>query len=265
MHTSPDFIATKTCRSCEFVVVCGQLRVKTEKVRWCLRGGASARWKCAGKNSCGCGTGLNFAGADKKYQPAQDSNSQPVWFSVTIKQQTGSRQGIVLLCEQLPQRKHQLTVRKPRKNGMAIDGWWQICLGWNIPATKDTNYSVCLEGTHATWKKLAVNVEHCENHKCTLFVLSRDWPEPKYSRTRSIRHFFVGPGRIPIFCVHFCSSNSSFAGSSSENCCTSQFVYRVYTRGAKRDPTPHWENAEKFIKDLKGAWLNGGVQIEQRN
>jgi len=38
-------------------------------------------------------------------------------------------------------------------------------------------------------------------------------PEKKtnYSRTRLIRlirHFFVGPGRIPIFCVHFCSSNS---------------------------------------------------------
>jgi len=29
-----------------------------------------------------------------------------------------------------------------------------------------------------------------------------------YSRTRLIRHFFVGPGRISIFCVHFCSSNS---------------------------------------------------------
>ena len=28
-------------------------------------------------------------------------------------------------------------------------------------------------------------------------------------------------------------------------------------------PDSHWENAEKFIKDLKGAWLNG-VQIEQR-
>ena len=59
MHTSPDFIATKTCRSCEFVVVCGQLRVKTEKVRCGLVYGASAHWKCAraGKNSCGCGTG----------------------------------------------------------------------------------------------------------------------------------------------------------------------------------------------------------------
>jgi len=29
-------------------------------------------------------------------------------------------------------------------------------------------------------------------------------------------------------------------GSLSENCCTSQFVYQIYTRGAKRDPTPHW-------------------------
>jgi len=28
---------------------------------------------------------------------------------------------------------------------------------------------------------------------------------------------------------------------------------------------PNWENPEKFIEDLKGAWLNGGVQIEQRN
>jgi len=38
-----------------------------------------------------------------------------------------------------------------------------------------------------------------------------------------------------------------------------QFVYRIYTQGARRDPTPHCENAEKLIKDLKGAWLNGGV------
>jgi len=55
----------------------------------------------------------------------------------------------------------------------------------------------------------------------------------------------------------FCSANTSFAvslvmseqlvgvgiqtnsGSSSENCCISQFVRRIYTRGAKRDPTPH--------------------------
>jgi len=29
----------------------------------------------------------------------------------------------------------------------------------------------------------------------------------KYSRTCLIRYFFVGPGRIPIFCEHFCSSN----------------------------------------------------------
>jgi len=38
-------------------------------------------------------------------------------------------------------------------------------------------------------------------------------------------------------------------GSLSENCYTSQFVYRIYTWGAKGDPTPHWENVEKFIKD----------------
>jgi len=25
--------------------------------------------------------------------------------------------------------------------------------------------------------------------------------------------------------------------------------YRDYTRGSKRDPNPHWENAEKFTKD----------------
>ena len=43
-------------------------------------------------------------------------------------------------------------------------------------------------------------------------------------------------------------------GSLSENCCTLQFVYRIYTRGAKRDPfSPHWENAERFIKDFKRA------------
>jgi len=27
--------------------------------------------------------------------------------------------------------------------------------------------------------------------------------------------------------------------SLSENCCTLQFVYRIYTQGAKRDLTPH--------------------------
>jgi len=82
----------------------------------------------------------------------------------------------------------------------------------------------------------------------------------------------------------FCSANTSFAvsllmskqlvrlrietnwGSLSENCCTSQFAFLIYTRGAKRDPTPRWENAESLkFKDFKGVWLNGGVQIEQRN
>jgi len=28
-------------------------------------------------------------------------------------------------------------------------------------------------------------------------------------------------------------------GSLSENCCPYKFVYRIYTRGAKHDPTPH--------------------------
>ena len=41
-------------------------------------------------------------------------------------------------------------------------------------------------------------------------------------------------------------------GFLSENCCTSQFVCQSYTRGSKRDLTPHWENAKKFIKYLKG-------------
>jgi len=36
-------------------------------------------------------------------------------------------------------------------------------------------------------------------------------------------------------------------GCLSENCCTSQFVYRIYARCSKRHPTPRWENAEKFI------------------
>ena len=45
------------------------------------------------------------------------------------------------------------------------------------------------------------------------------------------------------------------------NCRTSRIVNRIYTRGAKRDPTPHWENAESltFIKDFKDARLNAGV------
>jgi len=33
-------------------------------------------------------------------------------------------------------------------------------------------------------------------------------------------------------------------GSSSENCCTSQFVYRIYAGGTKRDQTPHRKNVE---------------------
>ena len=59
---------------------------------------------------------------------------------------------IALSCQQPPQRKHQLTVRKSRKNDMTIVGWWQIYLGWNISARKKC--SVFLEATVATLKKL---------------------------------------------------------------------------------------------------------------
>jgi len=34
------------------------------------------------------------------------------------------------------------------------------------------------------------------------------------SSIRLIRCFFVGSGRTPIFCVHFCSSNSPSSNSS---------------------------------------------------
>jgi len=30
-----------------------------------------------------------------------------------------------------------------------------------------------------------------------------------------------------------------------------QFVYRIYTRGVKHDPTPHWENAGSLCSLLK--------------
>jgi len=43
-------------------------------------------------------------------------------------------------------------------------------------------------------------------------------------------------------------------GSLSENCCTSQFLYRIYSWGAKRDPTPRWANVEKFIKRCWIKW-----------
>jgi len=58
--------------------------------------------------------------------------------------------------------------------------------------------------------------------------------------------------------------NSNQSRSLSEEHCTSQFVYRIHTRGWKRDPTPHWENAENVFKDLKCTLSNGGSQIEQR-
>jgi len=57
MHISHDFIATKTCPSYEFLVVYGQVRVWDRK---------------SFSNSCG-------AGADTKFQPAQDSNTHKIW------------------------------------------------------------------------------------------------------------------------------------------------------------------------------------------
>jgi len=59
MHTSHDFIAKKTCPSYELLVVFGQVRV------WDLKSVGRAR---VGFKFCGCGVG-----ADKKFQPAQDS------------------------------------------------------------------------------------------------------------------------------------------------------------------------------------------------
>jgi len=52
MHTSHDFIATKTCPSCEFLVVFGQVRVWDRKsagrARVGMVCGAGTGWKCAG-------------------------------------------------------------------------------------------------------------------------------------------------------------------------------------------------------------------------
>jgi len=79
MHTSHDFIATETCPSCEFLVVFRQLRVRPKSA---VRDGCGLGWS-AGRvrvgsvgvrggsgqdfsNSCGCGAGLNFAGAGRE-------------------------------------------------------------------------------------------------------------------------------------------------------------------------------------------------------
>jgi len=72
MHTSHDFIATKTCPSCEFLVVFRQVQIWDRKsvgqvlvgmvcgVGWVgsVQGGSGQDFS----NSCG-------AGADKKFQP----------------------------------------------------------------------------------------------------------------------------------------------------------------------------------------------------
>jgi len=68
MHISHDFIATKTCPSCEFLVVFGQVRVSD-------------------RNSAGRGRARFLellrvrvrAGADKKFQPAQDYRVCSLW------------------------------------------------------------------------------------------------------------------------------------------------------------------------------------------
>jgi len=53
MHNPHDFITTKTCPSCGFLVVCGQLRVQdwksTGRVQVRLVCWAGAGWKCAGQ------------------------------------------------------------------------------------------------------------------------------------------------------------------------------------------------------------------------
>jgi len=92
MHISHDFIATKTCPSYEFLVVFGQVRVWDRKspggrgLGWsagCVRVGSMQVRGESGQNfsnSCGCGAGLYFAGADTKFQPAQDSNLYHQWY-----------------------------------------------------------------------------------------------------------------------------------------------------------------------------------------
>jgi len=80
MHISHNFIATKTCPSYEFLVVFGQVRV------WDRKSGGRARVGMV----CGAGAAKIFqtpAGADTKFQPAQDStadigfcNEFTVWY-----------------------------------------------------------------------------------------------------------------------------------------------------------------------------------------
>jgi len=70
MHISHDFISTKTCPSYEFLVVLGQVRVWDWK-----SAGRGGLWWSAVRGGCGCRAGLNFAGADTKFQPWQDSSA----------------------------------------------------------------------------------------------------------------------------------------------------------------------------------------------
>jgi len=75
MHISHNFITTKTCPSYEFLVVFGQVRVWDRKSTGRARVGMVCRAGCRQNfsNSYECGAGLNFAGADRKFQPTQDS------------------------------------------------------------------------------------------------------------------------------------------------------------------------------------------------
>jgi len=75
---------------------------------------------------------------------------------------------------------------------------WQVC-----PSFGCMNARYNGKGRMVIFLFLTISGTKCPD----LFLI---WPEKlKYSRTRLIRHFFVGPGTIPIFCVDFCLSNSS--------------------------------------------------------
>jgi len=85
MHTSHDFIATKTCPSCEFLVVFGQVRV------WDRKSAGRARVGMV----CGAGTGWKCAGAGrewtKNFNPRRTLVASPNFFG---------RPKYLILCEQ---------------------------------------------------------------------------------------------------------------------------------------------------------------------
>jgi len=95
MHISHDFIATKTCPSYECLVVFGQVRVWDRKSEGWTRvrmvcGAGRVRAKFlkllrvwGGFKFCGCG-----AGADTKFQPAQDSTVVQIQCTIAFHAQT---------------------------------------------------------------------------------------------------------------------------------------------------------------------------------